>query len=459
MTQMRSFLLFRILACASLFSAPLAAAAPVNQAAKIHPYTQQLTTLWLAKLDEAEAISKPGGAPEKALPVLEALEEWFKEKQQTLERHPDYRDALKRQLMLRIKLTRITAMNGLVFAEIAVKQQKAAVLEDKGGAYDQLAKADKLAQSLVQILGANQQPVIDLLAFVAQVRGKVQAKAGQIKGAGGISMAVAEGTKLHPFTKQTFEKWVANLEEDTGILAGGKPVADKIHELENGHRWFESSHQELVKHPNFAQGMEKMNALMLGLAELKATRAVEFADKGLKDMNPNMFNEGSGIYQQLKEAEKLISEFGKGGEAAKATSAVEKAKGTVANLSDQYNRKAAAAFRLPPEAYNGGDKSTFRQQVTAKWKENYPGDQVLGIRFLKADWERKKESTYNNGTWYHYDNSVLLVYVVIKKSAELATAYPAYINKNNQSGAITIGAQTKGNAYSHSDMLMKNVNF
>lgn len=391
--------------------------------------------------------------------MLEALEEWFKEKQQTLERYPDYKEGLRRQLTLRIKLTRITAINGLMFAEMALKQQKTGPLEDKGGAYDQLAKADKLAESLVKILGPDQEPVKDVLAYVAQVRGKVKEKAGQIKGGGGISMAVAEGTKLHPFTKQTFEKWIANMEEDAGHLAGGKPVADKIQELENGHRWFASSHQELVKHPGFAQGMERMTGLLLGLAELKAARAIEFANQGLKDMNPNMFNESSGTYQQLKEAEKLISEFGKGGGAAKPTAAVEQAKETVAGLSEQYNKKAAAAFRLPTEAYTGSDKAKFKQMVMAKWKENYPGDQILGVRFLRADWERKKESNYNQGSWFHYDNSVLLVYVVIKKSAELASVYPAYINKNNQTGAITIGAQTKGNSYSHSDMLMKNVSF
>ncbi len=134
-------------------------------------------------------------------------------------------------------------------------------------------------------------------------------------------------------------------------------------------------------------------------------------------------------------------------------------KAQVARLSEQYSAKAAAAFRLPAEAYGGGDKAKLKGQLLAKWKELYPGDQVLGVRFLKGDWERRKESNWNNGSWYHYDNSVLLVYVVIRKSAELATVYPAYINKNNQTGAIAIGAGTKGNSYSHQDMLMKNVSF
>lgn len=89
--------------------------------------------------------------------------------------------------------------------------------------------------------------------------------------------------------------------EDTAILAGNKSVEDKIHELENGRNWFQSRHQELVKHSGFEQGMGKMNQLMLGLAELKGKRAVE-------------------------------------------------------NLSEKYSKKAAAAFRLPAEAYKGADK-------------------------------------------------------------------------------------------------------
>lgn len=429
------------------------------QDAKIHPYTAQLTAEWRQKLDGAEAVSRPGGDPEQALPALEALEAWYQEKKQVLERHPEYKESLKRQLLLRIKLTKLTAVSGLVFADAAVKQQKTSLLDGKGGAYAQLEKADRLVQSLAAVLG-DQPAVKDLQAYVEQVRGKVKEKAGQVKGGGGaLATAVDPGVKLHPFTKQTFETWSANLAEDAGILAGSRSVEEKVKELEGGRRWFESSHAELKKHPNFEAGLAKMTPLMLGLAELKGRRAVEFAEKGLKEMNPNMFSESSGTYQQLKEGEKLLAEFGGGAEGARAKASLEASKAQVARLSEQYSAKAAAAFRLPAEAYGGGDKASLKGRVLAKWKELYPGDQVLGVRFLKADWERRKESNWNNGSWYHYDNSVLLVYVVIRKSAELATVYPAYINKNNQTGAIAIGAGTKGNSYSHQDMLMKNVSF
>jgi len=444
---------FSLMSC--LLALCMLVAPPALAQGKIHPFTQQMWDQWNAKLDVSEAASKPGGSPEAALPVLEAGEEWFKEKRQTLERHPDYKNNLTRQMLLRIKQTKITALGALVFADSAVKTKNTDLIDGKGGAYDQLKRADALVGSLTEILG-EQDAIKNLAAYVEQVRGKVQEKAASITSAGGIKLVLPADTKLHPHTKQTFDSWVTGIEGDIGILAGSTSNTNKIRELEGNRQYFMSNHQELVKHPSYAQGVAKFNALMLGLAELKAQRAVELAEEGLKQMNSNYFSESSGTYQQLKDAEMLLKEYG-GADADKANAAIASAKAAVEKASDEYSVKSAAAFRLPADSYRGGDKDKLRSQVQAQWKKNYPGDQVLGLRFTKGDWERRKESNYNNGSWYHYDNSVLVLYVVIKKSAVLATVYPVYVNKNNQTGAITIGAETKGGAYSHQDMLIKNV--
>ena len=456
------FVLLRLLP-AVFFFVLLLISGPARAEDKIHPFTQQTYDQWLSKLTDSETASKPGGDPAKALPVLVAGEEWFNEKQKTLEKHPEYKTGLQRQLTLRLKQTRITAVIGLAIADGAVKEKKPELFDGKGGVYEQLDKADKLAKSIADAIGSDQPAVKDLFAYVEQVKGKCKEKADSMKvaGAGGgtISTVVPQGVKVDVFVKQAFEKWVANMTEDSGILAGDKPVEQKITELENGRRWYGSNAHQLKKHPNYEQGVPKMTGLMLGLAELKAKRAVEFAEKGLADMNPNMFSESSGTFQQFKEAERLVTEFGKGAEGEKVTEAITTAKKKVEELSNKYSEKSAASFKLPTEAYNGADKDDFRKQVIAKWTENYPGDKILGVRFMKANWERRKESVFKNGTWTDYDNSVLLVYVVIKKSDELATAYPAYVNKNNQTNAIEIGAQTKGAGYSHQDMLLKNVDF
>ena len=436
-------------------------AANPSAAAAIHPYTQQMTAEWLTSLEKAEAASKPGEKPETARPVLEASEAFFSEKKQILERHPDYKNPLLRQVLLRIKLAKITAVGGLVLAEIGLTKKDPKFFSDKGGAYEELAKADAWVEGVASVTGKDQQAYTALAAYVAQVRAKVGEKAAQIK-VGGVAMVTAPGVKVHPFTQQTFETWLKNLEEDKAIVAGAQPLDQKLKELENGCNWYRSNETELRKHPGFAQAVGQMQAQQLALGELKVQKAVAFAEKGLKDLNPNMFSENSGTYQQLKEAEVLQETCAKAegsdaGACALLAKSINEGRATIQKITVDYKKIAAEKYRLPPERYTGGDKSDLKKRILATWKELYPDDKVLGVRFHREAWERKKESNYNNGTWYHYDNSVLVAYVVVKTSSDLATVYPAYVNKNNQSEALKIGADTKGKSYVQDDMLLKNV--
>jgi len=454
----RLFLLSLLLI--SVLSSPLIVSAAPE---RIHPFTQQMTDQWLANLDKAEAASKPNSDMTVAKKSLEALEEFFKEKKQTLERHPDYKKHLVRQVKLRIKLAKITAISGLAQADAGVKKGAAEFFTAKNGAYDELAKADAWVEAVAGVIGKEQQAYTDLAAYVEQVRGKIKEKAAQIK-VGGVAMVTDPGVKLHPHTKQTFEKWLKNMEEDRAVFASSKPLDTKLKELEGGHSWYRSNLQELKKHPNYAKAAEQMTELDVNLGELKCQKALDFAQTGVKTANPNMFNDSAGTYQQLKEAEKIRDECAKERSAddklcTRLADAIADARAGVEKLKTEYRRTAAEKYRLPAEKYSGGDKAKLKKMVLDKWKETHPNDKVLGVRFHMADWQRKKESNYNNGTWYHYDNSVLAVLVAVKTSAELATVYPAYVNKNNQSGALTIGADTKGSAYVHNDMLLKNVSF
>ncbi|MBL9207173.1 MAG: hypothetical protein JNN01_18940 [Opitutaceae bacterium] len=452
-----SALLLGVVATSLRAQAPAAS----NDAAKIHPYTQQMTTEWLARLDKAEAVSKPGGSPEAAKPVMEELETFFAEKKQVLERHPDFKKPLLRQILLRIKLAKITAVSGLAAAEKGLSRQDPAFFNGKGGAYEQLAKADALVEAVASVVGKEQQAFTDLAAYVAQVRTKVGEKAAKVT-VGGVAVVNTSGAKVHPFTQQTFETWLKNLEADQAVAAGSDPLEKKLKELEGGWSWYRSNEAELRKHPGYAQAAGRMQAQQLMLGELKVQKAVAFAQQGLKELNPNMFSESSGTYQQLKEAEGLQQTCAKAegsdpAACAKLAQSITDARATVLKLTNDYKKIAAEKYRLPPERYSGGDKSDLKKRVLATWKELYPDDKVLGVRFHREDWERKKESNFNNGTWYHYDNSVLVVFVVVKTSADLATVYPAYVNKNNQSNALKIGADTKGNSYIQDDMLLKNV--
>lgn len=430
---------------------------------RIHPYTQQMTDQWQANLDKAEAASKPNGDMAVAKKSLEALEEFFKEKKQTLERHPEYKKYLLRQIMLRMKLAKITAVSGLAQAEAGLKNGSADFFTAKGGAYDEMAKADALVEAVASVIGKDQQAYTDLLAYVNQVRDKVKEKADQIK-VGGVGVVTDPGVKLHPHTKQTFETWLKNMEEDRAVASSNKSLDIKLKELEGGHQWYRTNRQELMKHPNYAKAAEQMTELNVKLGELKCQKALDFAQTGVKSENPNIFNDSSGTYQVMKEAEKILEECGKDKGStdrlcSQLSKAISDARAGVEKLKFEYKRTAAQKYRLPGEKYSGGDKAKLKKMVLDKWKELHPNDKVLGVRFHMAEWQRKKESNFNNGTWYHYDNSVLAVLVVVKTSNELATVYPAYVNKNNQSGALTIGAETKGSGYVQDDMLLKNVSF
>lgn len=414
-----------------------------------------LQSEWVTRLSATEAVTGPGADLEKAQAALNVLEGWFEANKTALVKVADYRTLMPRQIKLQMKLAKVTALQALVDAEKAVAQRNPSLVDSANA---DLARADALTQAIAALIGADHDAVRGLKAYIDDVRGKVQAKVAQVKTGGGT----ASSGRLHPYTVQTYDTWCKNMAEDEGHLRGSEPLSKKVKELEGGQRWFQSSLQELRKHPDFAQRTPQMRALLFGLAELKGKLAVEMADKGLREMNPNYFSDSSGVTQQFKEADAVIElclkELGPdeaGASAARASLAASRA--AVDKDAVAYAKKSAASFRIPAEAYQGGDKEKLRQMVVSRWKALYPQDQIVLVRFVKPSWERRQETTYNNGSFYHYDNSALLVYVVIKKSAELGTAYPVYVNRNNKTGKLEVGAQTKGSGYSHQDVLLKNV--
>lgn len=410
---------------------------------------------WSKRLTDTEAVTRPGGDLDKADVSLNALQAWYEQNKDALAKVPDYRTLMPRQLNLQVKLARLTAVRALVDAEGAVKQASPTLAES---ANTRLARADALAASIAGVLGANHEAVVALNKYISDVRGKVQARLAQV----GSGSTRASSARLHPYTVQTFDTWCKNMAEDEEHLRSSEPVEKKVRELEGGARWFESSVRELRKHPDFSQKAPQMRALLFSLAELKGKLALEMADKGLREMNPNYFSESSGIAQQFKEADAIIErctrELGEdeAGVAA-ARASLKASREAVDKVAETYAKKSAASFRIPAEAYHGADKERLRQMIVTRWKALYPKDQILLVRFVKPSWEQRKETTYNHGTFYHYDNSSLLAYVVVKKSAELGTAYPVYVNRNNKTGALNVGAETKGSGYSHQDVLLKNV--
>ncbi len=110
----------------------------------------------------------------------------------------------------------------------------------------------------------------------------------------------------------------------------------------------------------------------------------------------------------------------------------------------------------PADIYSGSDKAKFHTMIDSAWRKKYPQDKILGIRFHSNSWVRNANYKTNATGIYKTDTSVLPVSVVIQHGARFATIFPAYINKNNLTGSITAGVNTKKKEYVVKEMLLSN---
>ncbi len=128
---------------------------------------------------------------------------------------------------------------------------------------------------------------------------------------------------------------------------------------------------------------------------------------------------------------------------------------------DKYkisNPGKADSEPAPIDVYAGEDKEKFRSMILSAWKKRYPSDKVLGVRFPVDHWIRNSNYKANATSIYKTDTSVLPARVVVQTDNRYATIFPAYINKNNLNGHITVGVDTKKSQYVIRQMALKNWN-
>ena len=126
---------------------------------------------------------------------------------------------------------------------------------------------------------------------------------------------------------------------------------------------------------------------------------------------------------------------------------------------DKYtisNRGKEDSEPAPADIYMGEDKEQFRSMNLSAWKKRYPNDKILGVRFPVDHWIRNSNYKANATSIYKTDTSVLPARVVVQTDNSYATIFPAYINKNNLNGQITVGVDTKKRQYVIKRMLLKN---
>jgi hypothetical protein len=128
----------------------------------------------------------------------------------------------------------------------------------------------------------------------------------------------------------------------------------------------------------------------------------------------------------------------------------------ILELRSSYEAKEAALIRAtarvvkaPEEIYRGEDLETLRAGVTAAWKKAHPADRVIAVVFDQADWKLNRFSRWHetDAKWDHIDKSYLELSVVVEKDVKAALIHAAFVNRDNATGTITFGVDTKGGSF------------
>lgn len=107
--------------------------------------------------------------------------------------------------------------------------------------------------------------------------------------------------------------------------------------------------------------------------------------------------------------------------------------------------------KAPTDTYKGNDKNKLKLMIKEAWQKAYPDEKIVGIRFAKTDWVRKKTKDWVSDHWEYNDMSFLAINVAVKDTADPKTTivYTAIMNKNNNGGALSAGVYTKNDYVSY----------
>ncbi len=120
------------------------------------------------------------------------------------------------------------------------------------------------------------------------------------------------------------------------------------------------------------------------------------------------------------------------------------------------NKDSIDSESSPVDLYNGSDKSEYETMIREVWEARYPDDSILGIRFTKKKWRKEKVRGKDISGVTKRDFSVLEAAVVVSTDSQVATIFPAFLKKDNETGEIFVGVDTKKSNYNVKQMLKKN---
>lgn len=121
------------------------------------------------------------------------------------------------------------------------------------------------------------------------------------------------------------------------------------------------------------------------------------------------------------------------------------AKHRVDELSASLEHEIIDAMRAPEDQYIGQDKLQLRKGLQRAWKDAWPNDEVLDIRFPMRSFERVVKWTWSDSerTWRKSDISTLELTVILADGHDHALLYPAFVIHDHIQDHSSFDVRTK----------------
>lgn len=225
--------------------------------------------------------------------------------------------------------------------------------------------------------------------------------------------------------------------------------------LETKLSWLERNFEKFkLIQETFIKGIPDKVDKLLASAESMSTKARD-------SKNPQIFT--GGVRQALDQSTDLLASFslakGKDDSTVKALNAkLQASEEQAAVTAKALEGEILAANRAPRNSFTGTGGSGFIGQMRKEWENRNPGDRILDVRIVAADWEHAVGYDWNNAysRWDKYDRQWLKMAVIVQSDEQIATVYPAFINRDNMSGRESLVASHKS-TYEIRKMLVKNL--
>ncbi len=217
-----------------------------------------------------------------------------------------------------------------------------------------------------------------------------------------------------------------------------KEYAPLLEQNTSASKRYEVYHKQLAKWISiFAAKRERFIQSAPSIISSNVNKARKMTVTAQKRRSPLFFD--GGIKQSLDKAKVALKLFeglqGPDDPKVKEAKALVAAAVSEAKAAKKALEKEILATNRPPkDQYTGGDRGALIAKVKEAWKKNNPSDEIIKILIPYKTWRREKGWSWNgaDNRWEKYDRQYLQLAVVVKSDDEIATIYPAFINRDNK---------------------------